>query len=156
LKKVIWHITAFFTAFPVQSNELSYKESKPIAMRTDTYAGKLSLCYIKITSFFTHLKYSFMKRNILGLTAVVLALTLSAFVSHSPKQGNGYYWFPLDPASGTPKMVTTLVYLPADPYACSNWAPGGYCSGAFTSYSGTHAPYAAAGSELLVHFSMFH
>jgi len=125
-------------------------------MRTDTYTGKPSSRRIPIPFFFTHLKYSIMKRNILGLTAVVLALALSAFVSHSPKNGNGYYWFPLDPASGTPNMVNTLVYLPSDPYACTNWAPGGYCSGAFTSYSGTHAPYAAAGSELLVHFSMFH
>ncbi|HWK03181.1 MAG TPA: hypothetical protein VNS58_06100 [Puia sp.] len=97
-----------------------------------------------------------MKSKIWGLAAVVLALTLSAFTATRPeKKASGYFWFPLNPYSGTPQTVTTLVYQPYDPYFCTNWAPGGYCSGAFTSYSGTSAPYSAAGAEVLVHFSLF-
>lgn len=97
-----------------------------------------------------------MKRKIWGLTAIVLALSLSAFTAARPeKKVGGYYWFPLNSFSGAPQTVNTLVYLPADPYSCTNWAPGAYCSGAFTSYSGTRAPYSAAGYEMLVHFSMF-
>ncbi len=97
-----------------------------------------------------------MKRKIPGLLAVVLALSLSAFTNLHEKKATGYYWFPLNPYSGAPQSVNTLVYLPYDPYLCTNWAPGGYCSGAFTSYSGTQAPYTAAGTEILVHFSLFH
>lgn len=98
-----------------------------------------------------------MKCKLLGLIAVVLALTLSAFnAAHLPQKGNGYYWFPLNSFSGAPQTVSTLVYLPSDPYFCTNWAPGGYCSGAFTSYSVAGTSYSAAGTEVLVHFSMFH
>jgi hypothetical protein len=97
-----------------------------------------------------------MKRKIWGLTAVVLALSLSAFTSiRSEKKYTSYYWFPLNSYSGVPQTVNTLVYLPSDPYYCTNWAPGGYCAGAFTGYSGTHAPYSASGIEVSVDFSLY-
>jgi hypothetical protein len=97
-----------------------------------------------------------MKRKIWGLSAVVLALSLSAFTAFRPeKNTGGYYWFPLDSYSGMPRSVNTLIYQPSDPYYCANWAPGGYCVGAFTSYSGTSAPYSAAGLEELIHYSLF-
>jgi hypothetical protein len=97
-----------------------------------------------------------MKRKIWGLAAVVLALSLSAFTSFGPeKKATGYYWFPLDRASGVPQTVNTLVFLPTDPYYCTSWAPGPYCSGGFTGYSGTHAPYSASGFEVYVDFSLY-
>ena len=96
-----------------------------------------------------------MKSKIPGLLAVVLALSLSAFTSMHEKKVTGYYWFPLNAYSGSPQPVTTLVYLPSDPYNCTNWAPGGYCSGAFTSYTQVGSSYVAAGVEMLVHYSFF-
>lgn len=96
-----------------------------------------------------------MKSKIPGFLAVVLALSLSAFTSFHTKPSAGYYWFPLNSYSGAPQPVSTLTYLTYDPYYCTNWAPGGYCSGAFTSYSGASGSYTAAGTEMLVHFSMF-
>ena len=96
-----------------------------------------------------------MKRKIPGLLAIVLAVSLSAFTSFHKKEMSGYYWFPLD-GSGAPKQVNVLVFSPVDPYLCTVWAPGSYCSGGFTSYSGTQAPYSAAGVEAVVHFNLFH
>jgi len=96
-----------------------------------------------------------MKSKVPGLMAIVLAVSLSAFTSHQEKKMTGYYWFPLD-AVGAPQQVNTLMYSSADPYLCTVWAPGGYCSAAFTSYSGTQAPYSAAGVKAVVHFSLFH
>ena len=97
-----------------------------------------------------------MKRTLLpGLMTVVIALSLSAFANLPQKRITGYYWFPLD-ATGQPQAVTTLVYLPYDPYQCSTWAPGGYCAAAYTSYSGTHAPYYASGSQMQVDYKMYH
>ncbi|HVV04104.1 MAG TPA: hypothetical protein VHC96_07765 [Puia sp.] len=97
-----------------------------------------------------------MKRRILGLLVVALAMSLSAYTNRPNKEATGYYWFPLDSYSGDPQMVNTLVYSPSDPYQCTNWAPGGYCAGAFTSYSGTKPPYSAAGVEMMVHYSLFY
>jgi len=97
-----------------------------------------------------------MKSKIPGLLAIVLALSLSAFTTLHKKAATGYYWFPLDASSGAPKPVTTLVYLGSDPYLCTNWAPGGYCSGGFTSYGRSGSYYVAAGTQIIVHFSMFY
>jgi len=97
-----------------------------------------------------------MKRKIPGLLAVVLALSLSAFTNHQKKEMTGYYWFPLDPTLGTPKPVSTLVYLGTDPYLCTNWAPGGYCSGGFTSYGRSGGYYVAAGTQVVLHFSLYY
>lgn len=95
-----------------------------------------------------------MKSKIPGFLAVVLALSLSAFTSmHKPT--TAYYWFPLNSATGNPQPVSTLVYLGYDPYFCSNWAPGGYCSGAFTGYARSGSNYIAGGTEILVHFSFY-
>jgi len=88
--------------------------------------------------------------------AVVLALSLSAFTSIPQKKATGYYWFPLDSTTGDPKPVTTLVYLASDPYLCTNYAPGGYCSGGFTSYGRSGSYYVAAGTQIIVHFSLFY
>jgi hypothetical protein len=96
-----------------------------------------------------------MKRKILGLMAIVLALSLSAF-NAGPKYKNfyAYWWFPLDPASGEPHTVSTLVYQSFDPYDCTNWYWGAYCEGAFTSYGGSYGNYYAAGDEVLLDFHM--
>jgi hypothetical protein len=95
-----------------------------------------------------------MKRKILGLIVIVLAFSLSAYTSRPEKGKASYYWFPLN-AAGQPQAVNNLVYQPSDPYLCTNWAPGGYCAGAFTSYSIVGSTYVAAGTEVLVHFSLF-
>jgi len=97
-----------------------------------------------------------MKRKIPGVLAIVLALSLSAFTSFHKKEATGYFWFPLDSSTGAPKPVSTLVYLGADPYLCTNWAPGGYCSGGFTSYARSGSYYVAAGTQIIVHFSLFY
>jgi hypothetical protein len=97
-----------------------------------------------------------MKSKIPGLLAVVLALSLSAFTTMRKTTYTSYYWFPLNSYSGNPQPVNNLVYLPSDPYNCTNWAPGGYCSGAFTGYTLVGSSYVAAGTEMLVHYSMFY
>jgi len=97
-----------------------------------------------------------MKRKVLGLLVVALAVSLSAYTSRPKKESNGYYWFPLNGFSGAPQTVTTLVYSPNDPYYCTNWAPGTYCSGAFSSYSGGPGAYSAAGVEVIVDYNLFH
>jgi len=97
-----------------------------------------------------------MKRKILGLLVVALAVSLSAYTNLPNKKRAGYYWFPLDSYSGYPQAVNTLVYSTSDPYQCTNWAPGGYCAGAFTTYTGTKAPYSAAGVEIMVDYSLYY
>jgi hypothetical protein len=96
-----------------------------------------------------------MKRKIAAAMIVALAFSLSAFTVASKPTATGYYWFPLDPTTGDPQPVSTLTYSPSDPYFCTNWAPGGYCSGAFTSYILSGGVYTGAGVEMLVHYSMF-
>ncbi|HEY4061155.1 MAG TPA: hypothetical protein VGM30_04605 [Puia sp.] len=93
-----------------------------------------------------------MKRKILGLAAVTLALCLSAFTLLKPMPSGvaSYYWFPLNSASGFPQTVPSLVYQTFDPAFCGNYLLQPYCSAAFTSYSGTSAPYAAAGMEVII------
>lgn len=87
---------------------------------------------------------------------VALAFSLSAYTNLPKKEVTGYYWFPLNSFSGDPQAVSTLVYQSYDPYLCTNWAPGGYCSGAFTSYTRIGTSYVAAGTEVLLHFSLFY
>jgi hypothetical protein len=96
-----------------------------------------------------------MKRKILGLMVVALAVSLSAYTNF-PKKGNGYYWFPLNGFTGAPQTVATLTYSPNDPAFCTNWAPGTYCSGAFSSYSGGPGAYSAAGVEVMVDYNLYH
>ena len=96
-----------------------------------------------------------MKSKIPGFLAVVLALSLSAFTSIHQKEATGYYWFPLDASSGDPLPVSSLNYQTYDPYFCTNWAPGGYCSGAYTSYTRSGNTYYASDVQMLVHFTFF-
>ena len=97
-----------------------------------------------------------MKRKILGLTAVVLALSLSSFVAR-PKSSKGgqYYWFPLYNGTNWPMIVQHLVYQSGDPYFCAPWAWGDYCSAAYTSY--TVYPgggYQAAGFLIVIDYDI--
>jgi hypothetical protein len=93
-----------------------------------------------------------MKSKILGLFAVTLGLCLSAFTSLKPSSSAvaSYYWFPLNASSGFPESVPSLVYQTNDPQDCGNYRLEPYCTGAFTSYSGTTAPYFADGMEVMI------
>ena len=96
-----------------------------------------------------------MKRKILSLTAIVLAISLSAFTVRSTgAKLPQYYWFPLD-GWGSPVSVPKLVYQSFDPYLCTNWALGDYCAGAFTSYYGSSGAYFAQGVEVVIHYHLF-
>ena len=92
-----------------------------------------------------------MRRKILGFTAIIMALCLAAFTLRPDHTAiASYYWFPLDNASGFPQSVPNLVYQTTDPQECGNYRIEPYCSGAFTSYSGTTAPYFADGMEVMI------
>jgi hypothetical protein len=98
-----------------------------------------------------------MRRKIWALSAIVLALSLSAFTARQEvnnKKGN-LYWFPLDPASGQPQAVSTLVFQANDPYECSSWGQYEYCAGGFTSFSTSGSFYIAQGTEVLLHYMIF-
>jgi len=96
-----------------------------------------------------------MKRKILGLAVVVLAISLSAFEGRpESKKFAQYYWFPLDNGTGQPQTVSHLVYQTFDPYLCFNWGWGDYCAGAFTSYTGTPGNYRADGIEVSIDYSL--
>jgi len=96
-----------------------------------------------------------MKRKIIGLGVVVLAIAFSAFTHHaesekSNKMGN-YYWFRLDPVTGAPLTSSQLIYG-ADPSNCTFLGMGTYCSGAWTSYTHDIYGYHAAGYWVDVHY----
>ena len=93
-----------------------------------------------------------MKKKVFYVMGIALALTLSSFTLTKKTAVGNYYWFPLESYSGSPKPVSHLVYQPFDPALCLNWGLGTYCSGAFTSYTGTAAPYNASGMEVMVDF----
>lgn len=98
-----------------------------------------------------------MKRKIWGLTAVVLAISLSAFSAlHKKDSGKfgEFYWFPLDPGTGLPTYSNILLYQTGDPAFCGNFAPVNYCEGAFTSWTGSFPVYRAAGIEAIVHYPL--
>ena len=93
-----------------------------------------------------------MKKKIFYVMGIALALTMSSFTLTKKTAVGNYYWFPLEHGSGTPQPVSHLVYQPFDPQLCLNWGLGDSCSGAFTSYTGTAAPYNASGMEVMVDF----
>jgi hypothetical protein len=96
-----------------------------------------------------------MKRKIIGLTAIVLALSLSAFNTRpAEKNSPSYWWFPLDGTSGQAQCISELIYQPGDPQNCLNWAWGGYCEGAFNSYSGSYGNYCASGFEVAIDYEI--
>lgn len=101
-------------------------------------------------------KLSFMKKKIFYVGVIAVAMSLSAFSVVKKVAFAQYYWFPLD-GTGVPLTVNnpTVIYMSGDPYNCLNWGLGDYCSGAFTSYSGTSAPYRAAGVEVMVDFHYY-
>jgi hypothetical protein len=92
-----------------------------------------------------------MKRKILNLAAITLALCLSAFTLWKPSNQASYYWFPLSTA-GFAQTVNTLVYQHNDPQQCGNFPLETYCQAAYTSYSGTTAPYSAAGMVVFIDY----
>ena len=93
-----------------------------------------------------------MKRKILGLAIVALAITCSAFEARpAAKQGTSLFWFLTDPAQGVPYASTTLIYQFSDPWNCTATGLGGYCAGGFTSYTGT-GPYFADGWEARIDY----
>ena len=87
-----------------------------------------------------------------GLAVVIVAISLSAFTTHVQETKNAkfgtYYWFPLDPASGIPQTAGHLIYSSGDPSNCSFLGMGGYCIGAFTSYTQDQYGYHAAGTQV--------
>lgn len=94
-----------------------------------------------------------MKKKIFYVAIIALAMTLSSFSLLKKATFGNLYWFPLDPATGQPQAVSRLVYQQFDPQLCTNWGLGTWCSGGFTSYSGT-GPYTAAGMEVLIHYEI--
>src|SRR5882757_6531627 len=96
-----------------------------------------------------------MKRKIIGLAVVVLALSFSAFTNHVETEKNkkfgSYYWFPLDPVSGVPQTSPTLTYG-GDPTSCSFIGMGYYCTGAYSSYTHDAYGYHASGYLVTQHF----
>lgn len=96
------------------------------------------------------------KRSMIGLAVVIIAISLSAFTTHvqeakTAKYGM-FYWFPLDPASGVPQTAGSLYYSSSDPSSCSLLGLGGWCIGAFTSYTQDQYGYHAAGFETIAHY----
>ena len=96
------------------------------------------------------------KRSMIGLAVVLIAISLSAFTTHVQEAKTAkygfFYWFPLDPVSGIAQTSGTLVYSSGDPSSCSFLGLGGYCVGAFTSYTQDQYGYHAAGYEVIAHF----
>ena len=94
-----------------------------------------------------------MKRKILGLLAIVLALSLSAFnAKPAEKKFANYFWFALDVASGEAHSAPTLIYQSFDPQLCASWYWGGYCEGAYTSFTGNYGEYWPWGTMVQVDF----
>ena len=96
-----------------------------------------------------------MKRKIIGLGVVVLAIAFSAFTNHaesvkSKKMGN-YYWFSLDPVSGYPQTSSQLIYG-ADPSNCIFIGLGNYCSAGYSGYTHDIYGYHAAGYQITIHY----
>ena len=97
-----------------------------------------------------------MKRKILGLMAIVLALSLSAFNARPVYQKFvSYWWFPQDAATGEVHSVPTLIYQSFDPYECNNWGDYGYCAGAWNSYTGNYGEYWPWGTQVLQDYHEF-
>ena len=95
-----------------------------------------------------------MKRKIWGLTAIVLALSLSAFTTihkrESEKKRGQFYWFPLNSA-GQGLYTNILIYQSSDPTWCGQFAVD-YCEAAYTSYTGSAPTYMPAGTEAVIDF----
>lgn len=96
-----------------------------------------------------------MKRKIIGLGVVVLAIAFSAFTNHAEsvkvKKMGSAYWFRLDPATGLPQTSATLIYG-GDPSNCQTFGLGYYCTGAYSSYTHDIYGYHAAGTQIDIHF----
>jgi len=96
-----------------------------------------------------------MKRKIIGLVVVVLAISFSAFTTRVETEKNKkfgtYYWFPTDPV-GNPQTTAGLYYQSNDPYVCSFTGMGYYCAAAYTSYTQDVYGYHASGYLVLQHF----
>jgi hypothetical protein len=97
-----------------------------------------------------------MKKRIFYVGVIAVAMSLSAFSVVKKASVAQYYWFPLM-TTGVPYTINNpmVVYMSGDPANCLNWGLGDYCSGAFTSYSGSSAPYSAAGMEVMVDFHYY-
>lgn len=91
-----------------------------------------------------------MKKKVIGLTAITLALCLSAFTLQKKEAVAQYYWFPLDPSTGWPMSTMHLVFQSSDPAFCGNFGLEPYCNGAFTGYTTSGPYYYSAGFEVIV------
>lgn len=98
-----------------------------------------------------------MKRKIVSLAVLVLAVSLSAFTAVHKKEKDlrfaQYYWFPLDGCALCTQSVQNLVYQSGDPALCLNIAPILFCSSAWTSFTGYQGDYQAAGMETIIDYN---
>jgi hypothetical protein len=96
-----------------------------------------------------------MRRKIIGLAVVALAISFSAFTTHVGTEKNKkfgtYYWFLLDPG-GNPQTMPHLIYQGSDPYNCSFIGMGYYCVAGYTSYTQDVYGYHAAGFVVVQHY----
>ena len=97
-----------------------------------------------------------MKRKIIGLVVVVLAISFSAFTTRVETEKNSkfgtYYWFPTDPV-GNPQTTAGLYYQSNDPYSsCSILGLGYYCAAAYTGYTQDVYGYHASGYLVTQHY----
>ncbi|HUB59486.1 MAG TPA: hypothetical protein VL978_02225 [Puia sp.] len=90
-----------------------------------------------------------MKRKLIGLAAVTLAIWLSSFSLRHDSKLAQYYWFPLEPGTGFAESSQFLIYQSGCPTYCGNFSFMPYCEGGYTGYTGT-GPYYAYGIEVWV------
>jgi hypothetical protein len=90
-----------------------------------------------------------MKRKLIGLAAVTVAIWLSAFNLRQDSHLAQYYWFNLDPPTGNAIPSQFLLYQSGCPSHCGNFSFMPYCMGGYTGYTGT-GPYYPTGIEVWV------
>lgn len=88
------------------------------------------------------------KKIMLPIIALLLGITSAfAFKAGSARQ-DLYYWFPLDPSSGTPQSVTTLIHQSTDPSGCTTGVK--YCEGGYNTYvDNGDGTYSASGTRIV-------
>lgn len=90
-----------------------------------------------------------MKRKLIGLAAITLAIWLSSFNLRQDSHLAQYYWFNLDPDTGFALANNVLIYQSGCPTHCMFSGITPYCMGGYTGYYGA-GPYYATGIEVFV------
>ncbi len=84
----------------------------------------------------------------LPLLAAIAGIVMAFSFNATNAKQDQYYWFPLDPSSGVPQNVTTLVQQPTDPSGCTTGLK--YCEGGYTSFiNNGDGTYSASGTRVI-------